>query len=449
MDNPGHVQMFGASTEELRAEIVALRERVAELEGRGGDTYRPIDLSAMLLAEPATFRATPEGLVTEWSCGAERLLGWTQQDIVGHSFLDVLSPPEVPDEHRRVGLDAINHGHLQASRALTTVKGSVPVPCRWTYTVMRDASGTATEIFSELEREHTELRPEETLAHSRHVLLSVVNHAPGAIYVKDMQSRYVMMNRSALRMLGKTLEEVLGRTDEDFFASHVAAHARVQDQRALDERRAVEFEYSVSLPEGTRHIFVTKFPLFDTRGEPIGVCGIGTDITDRKQAEAERLQMQQRMIDAQRAALREMAMPLVPIANGVLAMPLVGAIDSLRAAEIMETLLRGIERYRAHSVILDITGVRMLDTQVATALVSAARAAQLLGAEVLLTGISPSVAQTLVGMGIELSDMITLATLQHGIAYALRNQRLAAAASPRRLGSAPDRAPLESSRPPV
>lgn len=102
-------------------------------------------------------------------------------------------------------------------------------------------------------------------------------------------------------------------------------------------------------------------------------------------------------------------------------MPLIGTVDSRRAQLVLETLLEGIAAYQAQVAILDITGVQIVDTQVANALIDAAQAVRLLGADVVLTGIRPEVAQTLVGIGADLSGIITCSTLQSGIAYALRH----------------------------
>jgi rsbT co-antagonist protein RsbR len=101
-------------------------------------------------------------------------------------------------------------------------------------------------------------------------------------------------------------------------------------------------------------------------------------------------------------------------------MPLIGSLDSARAQQVMDTLLEGVARLHARVAILDITGVQVVDTQVANALIGTARAVRLLGAQVVLTGISPAMAQTLVQLGVELNDIRTLGSLQSGIAYALR-----------------------------
>jgi rsbT co-antagonist protein RsbR len=100
-------------------------------------------------------------------------------------------------------------------------------------------------------------------------------------------------------------------------------------------------------------------------------------------------------------------------------MPLVGVIDPARAQQILETLLEGIAAYQAEFAILDITGVSVVDTNVANSLIQTARAARLLGSQVLLTGIGAAMAQTLVHLGADMSDLITLGSLREGIAYAL------------------------------
>lgn len=138
-----------------------------------------------------------------------------------------------------------------------------------------------------------------------------------------------------------------------------------------------------------------------------------------KQATEEAQKVQQQLIHAQRDALRELSSPLIPISDDVVIMPLIGTIDSQRASQIMEALLEGIARYKAKLVILDITGVSTVDTQVAQALIQTAQAVRLLGAQVMLTGIQPQIAQTLVHLGVELPDIITRGTLQAGIGYAL------------------------------
>ena len=111
---------------------------------------------------------------------------------------------------------------------------------------------------------------------------------------------------------------------------------------------------------------------------------------------------------------------MIPISDDVVVMPLIGTMDSRRAQQVLETVLEGVASSHARVAILDITGVAVVDTQVANALMRAAQAVKLLGAQVILTGIRPEVAQTLVGLGVDLNGIVTQATLQSGIAFAMR-----------------------------
>jgi len=126
-----------------------------------------------------------------------------------------------------------------------------------------------------------------------------------------------------------------------------------------------------------------------------------------------------------REAIQELSTPIIPVYNGVLVLPLVGRIDNARAQNITEGLLEAIAREQAELVLLDITGVAVVDTGVANHLMQTARAASLLGSQVVLVGISAEVAQTLVQLGLDLGKLMTLSNLQSGIEYALAQQGLA------------------------
>ncbi len=135
--------------------------------------------------------------------------------------------------------------------------------------------------------------------------------------------------------------------------------------------------------------------------------------------------LQQETIDAQRTIIQELSTPIIPISDSILIMPLIGFIDSARAQQIMEAMLHSIGQHNAQYMIVDITGIAVVDTSIAQHLIQAARAVQLLGAQVLLVGIGPEVAQALIGLGIDFGTIITRSTLQVGFAYA--QQQLAAA----------------------
>lgn len=160
----------------------------------------------------------------------------------------------------------------------------------------------------------------------------------------------------------------------------------------------------------------------DRRTSEGGIVCIRTDITDERQAAELRHQseVQDEMLRAQEALLAELSTPILRISDRALVLPLIGAIDSTRAQHVVESLLEAVGGQGADLVLLDITGVPLVDTQVANVLIQCAKAVRLLGARMLLTGIRPDVAQTIVALGIDLGDIITRADLREGIAFALR-----------------------------
>jgi rsbT co-antagonist protein RsbR len=129
------------------------------------------------------------------------------------------------------------------------------------------------------------------------------------------------------------------------------------------------------------------------------------------------------------SVISELAVPVVPLLDGVIVLPLVGTIDTRRAQQVIESLLTGIAEQQADVAIIDITGVPLVDTQVASYLGQAIRAASLLGAKVVLTGIGARIAQTLVALDIDFSGVLTCANLREGIeaALALKGLRICAA----------------------
>jgi anti-anti-sigma factor len=136
---------------------------------------------------------------------------------------------------------------------------------------------------------------------------------------------------------------------------------------------------------------------------------------------SEQRQEASRLVDL----LDEVSTPIVPVYDGILVLPLIGAIDSRRSNAITERLLQSIIQLRAHSIIIDVTGVPIIDTAVAQHLIQTVQSAQLLGTQVILVGINPEMAQTVVQLGINIGSLITLSNLQSGIRYVLRRHNLA------------------------
>jgi rsbT co-antagonist protein RsbR len=224
------------------------------------------------------------------------------------------------------------------------------------------------------------------------------------------------LNRAVLELSGYQKGELIGQSIGMLFAQEAFADTidlilthqvlrNIEKEYCTADGRKVPVSFSASVMHGPA-------------GEAQGIVCVARDITERKQAEEALRQsvVQEEIIRAQSALLAELSTPLIPLNDHVMVMPLIGTLDSRRVQQVLESLLSGVAGSGADIAILDITGVSMVDTQVANALIRAAQAVKLLGARVMLTGIRPEVAQTLVGLGVDLSGIATHSSLQSGIA---------------------------------
>jgi rsbT co-antagonist protein RsbR len=132
------------------------------------------------------------------------------------------------------------------------------------------------------------------------------------------------------------------------------------------------------------------------------------------------VEQRERIIREQQAAIRELSTPVLRVRDRLLILPIIGGLDSQRARQLTQQLLSAIRETRARMVVIDITGVGMIDLTVANHLVQTVEAARLMGARAIITGLSSEVAQTLVDLGVDLSMMQTVGDLQGGLEEAER-----------------------------
>lgn len=191
----------------------------------------------------------------------------------------------------------------------------------------------------------------------------------------------------------------------------------------------VEAEEMVSRPiaecEG---IFLTASasPVVTDDGRRLGAVTIFHDISERKRAERamERQLAGERekneLLESMQLAIQELSTPILELWDDVLALPVIGIIDSKRSIEMMEQLLEAVVRKQAHFVIIDVTGVEVVDTATADRLLRLVTAVEYVGARCILTGIRSAVAQTLAMLRVELGPITTLRTLKDGLRECLR-----------------------------
>ncbi len=161
------------------------------------------------------------------------------------------------------------------------------------------------------------------------------------------------------------------------------------------------------------------YQIYAFQTSPDNMVAAVIDVTDSRRAEEERAILQQEIIDAQQRAIQELSSPVIPVMSEIIVMPLIGSVDSMRAKDITRALLAGISRHQARIVIIDVTGVPIVDSGVANHLNKTIMAARLKGAQAFVTGISDAVAETIVDLGIDWSSITTLNDLQTGLVAAL------------------------------
>ncbi|MCU0493124.1 MAG: PAS domain S-box protein [Chloroflexaceae bacterium] len=515
----------------------------------------------------ATIEFDLEGTILHWNRAAEHIFGWASAEAIGKNIFTLLVP-DVAWEHVQGIMQVLLGSQAVDSRNQNVRKDGTMITCQWHNAVLYDADGQMTGILSQVSDVSEQLRAEEKLRTNQHMLQSLINNFPGAIYRYTTTPTWQMtfMSERVQDMLGQPAHMFIAQGDTpaalqfnqfihaedrtavldtvhaalaqqhpfeityrvidaqgrekwlwergqgvfdeqgtliaiDGFINDVSTQRQVETElrwtqelfssmintlpgavyrcandaiwtaeyisegaldlygypakafleadedskrryigdmihredspwivaaveQALAERRPFEIIYRIIDKHGRLKWFWERGRgRFDAHGTLLSIDGFISDYSLQKQAEEERNALQEQVIAAQEATLRELGTPIIPLANGIIAMPLIGGIDSNRAQQVIESLLEGVNTHRATVAILDITGVPVVDTQVASALLRAAQAVKLLGAQVVLTGIRPEVAQTMVGLGLDMGDIATRATLQDGISFATQRKR--------------------------
>jgi rsbT co-antagonist protein RsbR len=298
-----------------------------------------------------------------------------------------------------------------------------------TYAQLQEENAQLRQQLAQSEQAIEQLKAElEEQSHVRTIvtqdyqlLQTLLHNLPVATFAKAADGRFTLWNAASEELFGLQAGTVLGKTDFDFFPVEQAEFFRQKDQEVFAQGTPllIPVEPIDSHAQGRRMLRTIKVPIYNEAQSPHMLLVVSIDITDQVEMASEREALQAQVIEAQRSAIQEISTPLIPLSSRVLLLPLIGAVDSHRAQRVLETLLTGIAEYQAEQVILDITGVQLVDTLVADALIRAAQAARLLGAHVILTGIRPEVAQTLVQLGLSLEGILTQGSLQNAVSEAL------------------------------
>lgn len=285
------------------------------------------------------------------------------------------------------------------------------------------------------EKERTENALRSELADLR----ALFDQLPVAVYAVDFEGKVLLSNAES-RRLGNVQEDQEAAPPEwaDQFGFFLPDKTTPYPVEQLPLLRALEgqtvrgvdlFMRNPQQPDGV-WFEVHATPLLAASGERRGAIGVFVDSQSRKSlethvamrnnelvaSEAEKTELISRL----RMAVQELSTPILELWEDVLALPVIGIVDSRRSAEMMERLLDEIVHSQSRFVIIDLTGVEVIDTSTADHFMKLVKAVGLIGARCVLTGIRPAVAQTLVDLDVSFGQLETLRNLKHGLRHCLR-----------------------------
>ena len=265
----------------------ASRMTHAETEARRAEAkYRQVvDTANIIIKTDLT------GCITLFNQYAREFFGYGREEVLGKRMAGTIvpatddsgsRPPEIILKMRENPKQSLN------SETECIKKNGARAWIAWTNKPILDPYGRVTEILC-IGTDVTQRKlAVEALHESEHRFQDILNRAPSVVYVKDLQGRYTFANYHFERLSGFRSEEILGRTDFDLFPPEVARQSNQNDRKALKMQSPLEIE-EIGPVGGDMHTFISaKFPLHNARGETYAICGISTDITSRKAAEADR-----------------------------------------------------------------------------------------------------------------------------------------------------------------
>jgi rsbT co-antagonist protein RsbR len=350
--------------------------------------------------------------IVEWNRMAERLFGYSREEAVGRSLVGTISSAVDVAAWRRLFEDESGAPHL----LMNTRKDGSVLPCEWRRQALRgEAGGIARTLCFGVDAT-SRIEAAASARRCEQILHAVAYKLPIVVCAYDCEGNFIYHDGQGLAGAGLRPGQFLGQNVFALYNEDQTSVARMRRTLAGEETHA----------KGQAHgmAWDTWFiPVRDERGEPDGMISVTVDISEAARREEEIL-AKITIVERQEKMIRDLATPIIEVWDHVLVLPMMGAIDSQRAADVMDDLLRAIVNKRAECAVLDLTGIDNVDTQTAGHLVKLIQAIRLLGAEGVVTGIRPSVAQTIVALGLDMSDVRVMGTLQAGLKWWMERLRV-------------------------
>jgi PAS domain S-box-containing protein len=348
------------------------------------------------------------GYFTELNDIWERTVGFTMAELTAEPYLSFVHPDDIEPT-----LGAF-HGLLEGRRVVGFENRYRCKDGTYKWLQWHTTPDLGLKMVFAVARDVTERkRVDEELKRREHQYRSLVEAAQDLIWSIDRRGRWTFLNQAAARIYGYPAEDLIGRPVLDLTLEDNRARDLEGFTRAFEGESVFQHETTQTRRDGSLvHLSFNAVPLYDENGQIIGATGTASDISERRRAEERLLK--------QAEAIRSMATPIIQVWDRVVAMPIIGVMDTQRAAQVMETLLDEVARTRTRFAILDLTGVEVVDTSTANYLLKMVRAVSLLGGTCIVSGIAPAIASTMVGLGLDMAGLLTFGTLQAALRYAIR-----------------------------
>ncbi len=235
-------------------------------------------------------RFLPDCTLTFVNQAYNRYFNFAPDTLIGQNFLNL-----IPASHRSIVQQQIAELALsQTENAVITLEHPVLKPngeiawLQWTNRASFDKNGQLVEFQAVGRNIRAHKQVETALRESEQRLLAIIDNSKAAIFLKDMEGRYLLMNHECERLFKITNDWIRGKTDYDVFPKEIADTLRLNDQQVINNGTAITLEEEVPLEDGIHTYIAVKFPLYDSEGVPYAICGISTDITERARLQAER-----------------------------------------------------------------------------------------------------------------------------------------------------------------
>lgn len=272
-------------------------------------------------------------------------------------------------------------------------------------------------------------------------LSEIINAITSGIFVTDLENNILMINPAGARMVGKSPGDCFDRKCYDIFDTPMCKSEQCTCKLSTSNNTVNHGETMLRVDGREIPIEFTSRPLRNHKGDIIGCVENFIDISERLEKDRIIMEQKEGLLKKREEDIRhlqdeilELSTPVIEVWDGIVALPLVGTLDSHRAHTAMQRLLESIEYTRSSFVIIDITGVPTVDSEVASHVLQTAGAVRLMGCETILTGVGPHIARVISEGDVDLDNIIVRARMTDGLHYAIgqlaeRKERMSRVAS--------------------